>query len=158
MEEDGWWGEDPSNKFVGDNQKYEKIEQELERVNQRRNKSRNWREEQRELENNKWEINRMLGSGMYRLGEHIHQQLDEEEDSRVMLMVHDIKPPFLDGKKVFTTQMEMVKVVKDISSDIAVLSKKGSQVLKDLRERNERSKMRERFWELAGTQIGNVLK
>ena len=42
-------------------------------------------------------------------------------------------------------------MVKDISSDIAVLSKKGSQVLKDLRERNERSKMRERFWELAGT-------
>ena len=75
-----------------------------------------------------------------------------------MLMVHDIKPPFLDGKKVFTTQMEMVKVVKDISSDIAVLSKKGSGVLKDLREKNERSKMRERFWELAGSQIGNILK
>jgi pre-mRNA-splicing factor ATP-dependent RNA helicase DHX38/PRP16 len=54
--------------------------------------------------------------------------------------------------------MEMVKVVKDISSDIAVLSKKGSTVLKDLREKNERSKMRERFWELAGTQLGNVLK
>ena len=54
--------------------------------------------------------------------------------------------------------MEMVKVVKDISSDIAVLSKKGSTVLKDLREKNERSKMRERFWELAGSQLGNVLK
>ena len=49
-------------------------------------------------------------------------------------------------------------MVKDISSDIAVLSKKGSTVLKDLREKNERSKMRERFWELAGTQLGNVLK
>jgi hypothetical protein len=46
----------------------------------------------------------MIGSGMYKLGEHVGLgALDEEEDNRVMLMVHDIKPPFLDGKKVFTT-------------------------------------------------------
>ena len=45
MEEDGWWGEDPETKFIGDNKKYEKIEEELERVNNRRGKSRNWREE-----------------------------------------------------------------------------------------------------------------
>ena len=71
MEEDGWWGEDTEMKFMGDSKKYEKMEEELERVN-RRGKNRNWREEQRELENNKWEINRMIGSGMYRLGEHVN--------------------------------------------------------------------------------------
>ena len=27
---------------------------------------------------------------------------DEMEDQRVILMVHDIKPPFLDGRIVFT--------------------------------------------------------
>ena len=48
--------------------------------------------------------------------------------------------------------------MKDPTSDIAILAKKGSQVLKKLRETNDRSKMRERFWELAGSKLGNLLK
>ena len=80
----------------------------------------------------------MLGSGQYKLTHNLNISMNlynnDEDENRVMLMVHDIKPPFLDGKKVFTTQMEMVQVVKDVTSDIAVLSKKGSSVLKDLRE------------------------
>jgi hypothetical protein len=28
---------------------------------------------------------------------------NEDEEARVILMVHDIKPPFLDGRIVFTT-------------------------------------------------------
>ncbi len=49
-------------------------------------------------------------------------------------------------------------MVKDPTSDIAILAKKGSSVLKKLRETNDRSKMRERFWELAGSKLGNLLK
>ena len=73
-------------------------------------------------------------------------------------MVHDIKPPFLDGRIVFTKQTEAVQVVRDPKSDFAMLSKKGSAILRHIRERNDRAKMRERFWELAGSKLGELLK
>lgn len=57
-----------------------------------------------------------------------------------MLMVHDIKPPFLDGNTIYTTQMSQIQVVKDPLSDMAILAKKGSTVVKDYRERNERQR------------------
>ena len=41
---------------------------------------------------------------------------------------------------------------------MAILAKKGSQVLRHERERNDKSKMRERFWELAGSKLGKILK
>ena len=82
----------------------------------------------------------------------------EVEEERVALIVHDIKPPFLDGRTVFTKQVEAVQVVKDPTSDFVQISKKGSQLLKQIREQNDRTKMREKFWDLAGTKMGNLLK
>ena len=41
----------------------------------------------------------------------------EMEEERVNLLVHDIKPPFLDGRIVFTKQLTTVSVVKDQTSD-----------------------------------------
>ena len=73
-------------------------------------------------------------------------------------MVHDIKPPFLDGRIVFTKQLEPVSIVKDQTSDFVKISKKGSAILKQVREQNDRQKMREKFWELGGTNLGNLLK
>jgi len=75
-----------------------------------------------------------------------------------MLYVHDIKPPFLDGRMVFTRQTEAVQVVRDPNSDFAVLAKKGSHVLKFVRERADRQTMRDKFWEISGTKLGNILK
>jgi len=51
-------------------------------------------------------------------------------------MVHDLKPPFLDGNTAYTTQMTQIQVVKDPLADMAILAKKGSTVVKDYRERN----------------------
>jgi pre-mRNA-splicing factor ATP-dependent RNA helicase DHX38/PRP16 len=45
-------------------------------------------------------------------------------------MVHDLKPPFLDGNTVYTTQTSQIQVVKDPLSDMAILAKKGSGVIK----------------------------
>lgn len=72
-------------------------------------------------------------------------------------MVHDLKPPFLDGKTKFTTQLDQIQVVKDINSDMALLAKKGSEVLKVMRERNEKNKTKPNDG-LAGTQMGKILK
>jgi pre-mRNA-splicing factor ATP-dependent RNA helicase DHX38/PRP16 len=82
----------------------------------------------------------------------------ENEECRVIIMVHDIKPPFLEGANVSTNQAEQVQVVKDPKADLAVLARKGSAILKFIRERNDRSLMKERFWELAGSKMGNIMK
>jgi hypothetical protein len=36
---------------------------------------------------------------------------DDETENRVTLMVHNIRPPFLDGRIAFTTQMQIVSTV-----------------------------------------------
>jgi pre-mRNA-splicing factor ATP-dependent RNA helicase DHX38/PRP16 len=110
------------------------------------------------IDNNKWEINRMINSGAVKTKlDNDNNELDEDDECRVILQVHEIKPPFLDGRIVFTTQTEAVQIVRDMNSDLAKLAKKGSAILRVIRERNERAKMRERFWELAGTKMGNIL-
>lgn len=79
-------------------------------------------------------MNRMLQSGAVKMaggntGTDAASLLETDEE-RVILMVHDIKPPFLDGRIVFTTQTEPVQVVKDPNGDFYQVSKKGSQVLR----------------------------
>ena len=70
----------------------------------------------------------IIGGAIQREREEIEDM--EEEEDRVILMVHDIKPPFLDGRIVFTKQVEAVQVVRDTTSDFVQISKKGSSVLK----------------------------
>jgi len=45
----------------------------------------------------------MVQSGAMRMTENNLRDQIEIEEERVMLLVHDIKPPFLDGRMVFTT-------------------------------------------------------
>jgi pre-mRNA-splicing factor ATP-dependent RNA helicase DHX38/PRP16 len=107
-------------------------------------------------DNDKWEINRMVSSGTIKV--HNSSDFNEtDEENRVVLMVRNIKPNFLDGRVVFTTQLETVQVVKEPNSDIAMLARKGSAVVKIVRERNERTKMRDKFWDISGTTLGNIL-
>jgi pre-mRNA-splicing factor ATP-dependent RNA helicase DHX38/PRP16 len=43
----------------------------------------------------------------------------------VRLVVHNIRPPFVDGRVSFSKQLTTVATVKDPTSDMAVLSRKG---------------------------------
>ena len=146
--------------FVGDKNKFQAIEEQVNARNaqllQGKN-LKNLKENENDAENNKWELNRMLTSGVFKVNE-IKLDFNEEEENRVVLAVHDIKPPFLSGKIVYTTQTGAVQVVKDPTSDFAILSRKGSNSLRTLREKGDRTKMKERFWELAGSKLGNILK
>lgn len=115
------------------------------------------RQSKQNEDNNRWEENRLVGSGVVR---QLVQDNDFERDmdvKRVQILVHDLKPPFLDGRVVFTTQQEMVSVVKDPTSDIAVTAKAGSQLLLHVREQNERNKMQKKFWEVAGSKMGKAM-
>ena len=85
--------------------------------------------------------------------------LDFEDDSEstVHVMVHDLKPPFLDGRTVFTKQLEPVNPIRDPTSDLAVFAKKGSALVKEKREQAERAKAAAKLTSLGGTSLGNIM-
>lgn len=45
----------------------------------------------------------MVNSGVYKVSG--ANKDEDEEENRVILMVHDLKPPFLDGRTQYSTQM-----------------------------------------------------
>ncbi|KAK2117670.1 hypothetical protein P7K49_004556 [Saguinus oedipus] len=71
---------------------------------------------------------------------------DFEEDNvaKVHLMVHNLVPPLLDGRIVFTKQPEPV-------------IPKGSQTMRKHREQKEHKKAQHEHWELAGTKLGDIM-
>ena len=104
-----------------------------------------------------WEVNRMLTSGVAQRRDHEQDFEDDEEATRVHLLVHDIKPPFLDGRKVFTKQLDPVPAIRDPQSDMAVFSRKGSKVVKEKRQQKERQKQAQEATNMAGTALGNIM-
>lgn len=51
----------------------------------------------------------------------------------------------------------MVPTVKDPSSDFALCARNGSATLRHQREKREKGKMRQRFWELGGSRMGKAI-
>ena len=76
-------------------------------------------------EHDKWEMNRMVQSGAVKRM-NMDASMEETDEERVILVVHDLKPPFLDGRMVYTTQTDAVQVVKDPNGDFNQVCKKGS--------------------------------
>lgn len=64
-------------------------------------------------DNSRWEASLLERSGVT----HREGAMDdmEEEEERVRLIVKDLRPPFLDGRVVFSTQTEQVSVVCYVS-------------------------------------------
>ena len=112
---------------------------------------------QRQKDNDAWETNRMLSSNVAQTRDHFHSFEDDNEDVRVHMLVHDLKPPFLDGKTVFTKQLEPISAIRDPQSDMAVFARKGSKVVKERRQRRERQKQAQEATALAGTALGNIM-
>jgi hypothetical protein len=75
----------------------------------------------------------------------------------VHVIVHNLKPPFLDGRTVYTKQLEPINPIRDPTSDMAVFSKKGSALVKEKREQAERQKAAAKLASLGGTALGNVM-
>ena len=86
--------------------------------------------------------------------------LDFEDDSEptVHVMVHDLKPPFLDGRTMFTKQLDPINPIRDPTSDMALFSKNGSALVKEKREQAERAKAEAKLVAaLGGTALGNIM-
>lgn len=82
---------------------------------------------------------------------------EDETESMVHVMVHKLMPPFLDGKTVFTKQIDPINPIRDDTSDMAIFAKKGSALVKEKREQAERAKAAAKIASLGGTSLGNIM-
>lgn len=103
-----------------------------------------------------WEENRLLSSGAAIKGE-VSLDIRTDDDHKVTLLVHQVKPPFLDGRVSFSKIRDAVPTVRDASSDFAKMARNGSATLRHLRETKDRNTMRQKFWELGGTRMGAAI-
>ncbi|KAB0795763.1 hypothetical protein PPYR_09824 [Photinus pyralis] len=143
-----------NNPFASVSDAYTKKKEE--QLEQRKRKRMSAQQRQINKDNELWERNRMLTSGVVHSVD-VNEDFDEESIDRVHLLVHNIVPPFLDGRIVFTKQPEPVIPVRDPTSDMALVARKGSHLVKVYREQKERKKAQKKHWELGGTKIGNIM-
>ncbi|CAD5218685.1 unnamed protein product [Bursaphelenchus okinawaensis] len=109
-------------------------------------------------DNEKWENDRLARSGVVLSAEDLDEVLDDEEDENaVNLLVQNIIPPFLDGRMVYTKQSQPVVPVKDVTCDMAIAASKGSRQVRFYREQEEKKKAQEKHWDLAGSNLGNIM-
>jgi len=97
------------NPFAGISDDYTKKREEL--LAQKKNQRMSAQQRQIHRDNELWEKNRMLTSGVVLKVDH-NEDFEEEAEARVHLLVHNIVPPFLDGRIVFTKQFEPVIPVR----------------------------------------------
>lgn len=152
-----WYDEDAANPFGDLDEEYTKQkEEQLKKSKQVQKVSAQQRQINRD--NERWETNRMLLSGVV---SRISDDLDESDEiveGRVHLMVTNVVPEFLSGKVVLTKQQEPIIPIKDPTSDMAIVSKKGSALVRYHREMKERKRAQKKEWELAGTNLGDIMK
>ncbi|CAL5200097.1 unnamed protein product [Lathyrus oleraceus] len=152
---------DNSSLFLGDEASFQKKEAELAKRLTRRDGTKMSLSQSKKLsqltaDNAQWEDRQLLRSGAVR-GTEVQTEFDDEDERKVILLVHDTKPPFLDGRVVFTKQAEPIMPIKDPTSDMAIISRKGSTLVREIHEKQSSNKSRQRFWELAGSKLGDIL-
>lgn len=101
--------DDAHNPFSSVSDEYTKKKED--QLAQRKKQRMSAQQRQINKDNDLWERNRMLTSGVVLSLEH-DDDFEEVNEARVHLLVHHIVPPFLDGRIVFTKQFEPVVPVR----------------------------------------------
>ncbi|KAL1956699.1 hypothetical protein VTO42DRAFT_6849 [Malbranchea cinnamomea] len=151
------FGDETHNPFGGPDSTWADLQREAALSEKKNSKRLNSRALQKQKDVDAWETNRMLTSGVAQRRDYDVDFEDDEDSTRVHLLVHNLRPPFLDGRTVFTKQLEPVSAVKDPQSDMAVFSRKGSKVVREKRQQRERQKQAQQATNLAGTALGNIM-
>lgn len=103
------------NPFAGVSEEYTKKKED--QIAQKKSQRMSAQQRQIHRDNELWEKNRMLTSGVV-----VRVEDDDEDDdvgeARVHLLVHHIIPPFLDGRIVFTKQFEPVVPVRVLPTNL----------------------------------------
>ncbi|KAI3381932.1 hypothetical protein SNEBB_010814 [Seison nebaliae] len=123
-----------------------------------------------------WETNRLITSGVVKYKEKEDDKLankekrmksfltssrddDINDGSKVNILVSNIVPPFLDGRYIFSKQYEPVIPIRDVTSDMAIMAKKGTcKSVKNWREVKERQATIAKQMEMEGTQMEEITK
>lgn len=151
------FGDESHNPFGGAENTWADQQTEVALADRKLNKRVTAKAVQKQKDVDAWETNRMLTSGVAQRRDHTVDFDDDDDGIRIHLLVHDLKPPFLDGRTVFTKQLEPVPAVRDPQSDMAVFSRKGSRVVKEKRQQKERQKQAQEATNMAGTALGNLM-
>eukprot|EP00934_Nitzschia_sp_Nitz4_P002117 Nitzschia sp. Nitz4//scaffold294_size23022//13240//16953//NITZ4_008515-RA/size23022-processed-gene-0.6-mRNA-1//-1//CDS//3329546226//2117//frame0 len=146
-------GDADMGRFLFENAKTKAREEEME---QKRRNRFNPRKSALQDDQDAWEENRLLSSGAA-VRSNVDLEMTTEQETNVTLLVHQVKPPFLDGRVSFSTIREAVPTVKDSSSDFAKMAREGSATLRHLRANKDKNAMRQKFWELGGTRMGDAV-
>ncbi|GJQ12399.1 hypothetical protein GpartN1_g4190.t1 [Galdieria partita] len=99
-------------------------------------------------DSNRWENLQMRLGGGDKSQQKFDIEVDDEETVRVSLLVKDTIPPFLEGQAKLEGSLDTVLPVKDSTSDLAKIARKGSRVVQEAREQRERGQARVKYWEL----------
>ncbi|XP_053675394.1 pre-mRNA-splicing factor ATP-dependent RNA helicase PRP16 [Anopheles nili] len=152
-----WYGSDDErqmNEFSELNSQY--LQQREQQQQSRNNRRISAQQRQINKDNELWEKNRLLTSGVV-MSVNVNEDFDEEALERVHLLVHHTVPPFLDGRIVFTKQPEPVVPVREPTCDMAINARKGSALVRTYRELKERKRAQAKHWQLGGTKLGNIM-
>ena len=106
-------------------------------------------------DDDKWIDNQLINSGVVTASR--AADADDDTEGRVHLMTHNIMPPFLDGRQVLTKKQDAVVTVRDPSSDLAKIARKGCHSVLEYRKKRDLNKCREKFWEIEGSKIGGLM-
>ncbi|KAI9890784.1 MAG: DEAH-box RNA helicase prp16 [Vezdaea aestivalis] len=113
---------------------------------------------QKQKDVDKWERKQVLRSGVAQKADFGGDDSDDDDEAtRIHLILRKLRPKFLDGKTVFTKQLEPISAVLDPQSDMAVFSRKGSRVVKEKRQQKERQRAAQDATNIAGTTLGNIM-
>eukprot|EP01062_Namystynia_karyoxenos_P063584 TRINITY_DN56393_c0_g1_i1.p1 TRINITY_DN56393_c0_g1~~TRINITY_DN56393_c0_g1_i1.p1 ORF type:complete len:1082 (+),score=324.40 TRINITY_DN56393_c0_g1_i1:79-3324(+) len=118
---------------------------------------RNLRQEERQKESDRWEENRMVASGAMAAAE-ADAGGDDMDEGMVRLHVTRPRPPFLEGDVVFSKRQELVLPVKDVTCDMYENAKKGSALLRFVREQRERERACRDALDASGSMLDVVDK
>ncbi|KAI1004527.1 Pre-mRNA-splicing factor ATP-dependent RNA helicase [Podosphaera aphanis] len=151
------FGDDSFHPFGSYDNSWADQQREAALIEKKTSKRMSARATQKQKDVDSWETNRMLTSGVAQRRDFGENFEEDDEAMRVHLLVHDLRPPFLDGRTIFSKQLEPVPAVRDAQSDMAVFSRKGSKVVKERRQQKERQKQAQEATNMAGTTLGNVL-
>ena len=156
-----WYGMDENEGFDAENNSFalmneQFLEQKMSHLEKKWKRKVSFHQQQRNKDLEKWETNRMLQSGvMSKMN--VDEDFEEENEARVHILVRHVVPPFLDGRITFTKQFEPVIPLKDPTSDMAIVCRKGCASVRRYRENKERVAANEKVNKLAGTKLGNLL-
>eukprot|EP00756_Hemistasia_phaeocysticola_P048366 Hpha_TRINITY_DN22797_c0_g1::TRINITY_DN22797_c0_g1_i1::g.34310::m.34310/K12815/DHX38, PRP16; pre-mRNA-splicing factor ATP-dependent RNA helicase DHX38/PRP16 len=109
------------------------------------------RAEEKSKDADKWEENRMLAAGAMGIGE-VEGPADMDEGV-MRLHVTRPRPPFLQGNVVFSKRQELVLPVRSNDCELYENAKKGSKLLRFVREKRERERAARDALDASGSHL-----